>query len=126
LADALSRGYGRKEREIEEIERESHVIYSFALSIIPRPLQTAEYARRAFRTWNPEVVVIAGYWCKRVVEGAIRLAGPLPSRRIGWPRPGRAPTGAVSGFPEQLRLLVSERPRKPVRGDSSFVLRLDR
>jgi hypothetical protein len=53
LADALSRGYGRKEREIEEIERESHVIYSFALSIIPRPLQTAESARRAFRTWIP-------------------------------------------------------------------------
>jgi Domain of unknown function (DUF5753) len=44
---SFSRGYGRKQRDIEEIERESHVIYSFAPSIIPGPLQTAEYARRA-------------------------------------------------------------------------------
>src|SRR6266496_80104 len=36
----FSRGYGPKQRQIEELERESKVIYNFAPSIIPGPLRS--------------------------------------------------------------------------------------
>jgi transcriptional regulator with XRE-family HTH domain len=133
----FSRGYGLKQRQIEELERESKVIYNFAPSIIPGPLQTAEYARRAFRTWNPEVsdTAVADYvdarlsrqqllydpsrmWVFIVTEGALRW-------RPGPPEVLRAQLGQLRSLAtlENVKLgIVPFAQEAPTLFMHSFVL----